>query len=133
MQITTTHEIKPNHIDPKNGALIVHVFLNGTEIGTVQPLSGGPIADIEEFVAGKINMDEIRSRWGFKSQLTEEACDGEVEVEVIRTFLDLGVGTRGNLSYNGAARCYVLDLADRRNLEVPSHVVKYIALYLKRC
>jgi len=66
MKITTTFEIKPNHMDPKDGALIVTVFINGEEIGKLQPLSG-PIAEIRQFVADEIDMAEIRRRWGFKS------------------------------------------------------------------
>lgn len=65
MKVTTTHEIKPHQHNPKHGALIVHVFLNGEEVGTTQPLSG-PLTDIKQFVAGEIDMVEVRRRWGFK-------------------------------------------------------------------
>lgn len=60
--ITTTHEIKPNHMHPKDGSLTIRVCINGEEVGTVQAMSG-PLADIKEFVAGEIGMAEVSRRW----------------------------------------------------------------------
>lgn len=130
MQITTTYEVKPNHMDASRGALIIHVFINGTKSGELQPISGN-LVDIQQFVAGEIDEAELLRRQGFKSKLANEAFDGEVPVEVIRTFSGLGVGTVGDLSYNGAARCYVLDLANRQSLDLPSHVAQNLDSYLK--
>jgi hypothetical protein len=66
MKITTTHEIKPNHMDPTRGTLTVQLYVNGQPSQTVQLMSG-PIQDIRQFVAGEINEAEVNRRWGITS------------------------------------------------------------------
>lgn len=65
MKITTTHEIVPLKNSRGDAQLKVQLYLNGVAGQSVVLLSG-PQADIEEFVAGKIDDAEIRRRWGFK-------------------------------------------------------------------
>jgi len=40
MKITTTHEIKPNHMDPTRGQLIIQVHVNGIPGQTMVYMSG---------------------------------------------------------------------------------------------
>lgn len=58
MKITTTYEIKPNHIYPTLGQLIIQVHVNGIPSQPMVYMSGN-LADIRQFAAGEIDEDEV--------------------------------------------------------------------------
>jgi hypothetical protein len=61
--IETRQDIIPNHVDPTHGSLRVRLIVNGKESSSIDIMSG-PISDIRLFVAGEIDEDEVRTRWG---------------------------------------------------------------------
>lgn len=137
MQITTTYEIKPNHMNPKDGALIIHVLVNGEEVGTVQPLSG-PLVDINEFVAGEVTMEELGERWSRKSggrrksKIADAVFDeSELEVEITREFSDMAVGSKGSLTAGGRGT-YDFHHPTGGHFQIPSNVAKNLDGYFKR-
>lgn len=128
--ITTTYGIRTNPQDLSRGSLNVSVHVNG-EQGQSNQFMSGPIEDIEQFVAGKIDQAEVNRRWGFKSKLATLAADGEVAVEIIRPFADLPAGTKAHLFHNPAARCYQMQIQGFGIIEVPTNVGRNLDAYFK--
>jgi len=65
MDITTPYRVEPHKNGKGTAQLRIQVYVNG-EPGSESVFLSGDEADIQEFVDGKIDLAEIRRRWGFR-------------------------------------------------------------------
>lgn len=67
IKLETTWRIRHHTMNPGHASLEIVTWINNEEMcGSFVCLSG-KLEDIEEYIEGKIDLKEVRRRWGFKS------------------------------------------------------------------